>query len=94
VLGLEQDEYALEQVPINDVVLDVNSVVLHAEREEVENEILQLRHFIVLYKINELFTACFFLNGECWGCVNEPRLIRKPEVLAMRGASRMDMLFL
>ena len=37
MLRLEQDEYLLEEVFVDDVVLDVKRVMLHAKREEVEN---------------------------------------------------------
>ena len=48
MFGLEEDEDALEQVLVDDVVLDVVGVMLDAEGEKVEYQILELRYPIVV----------------------------------------------
>ncbi len=49
MLGFEKNEYALEQILVDDIVLDVIGVMLDAEREEVEYQILELCYPIVVY---------------------------------------------
>lgn len=44
MLGLEQDEYVLEEIFVHDVVLDVVRVMFDAERQKVEYEVLQLSY--------------------------------------------------
>lgn len=42
MFGLEQDEYLLEEIFVNDVVFDVIGVMFHTKSEKIENQILEL----------------------------------------------------
>ena len=59
MLGLHQNEDSPEKVLVQDVVLDVVSVVLHKEGQQLKNETL------------ELYSAVVILLGPVAGCVGQ-----------------------
>ena len=64
VLALEQHQHPPEDVPVDDVVLDVVRVVLHAERQQLQDQRHQLRRLEVLPQHH---LACRVWEQRRWG---------------------------